>query len=153
MPAFSAVPPAPENTCLPNQYRCSNGNCINSIWQCDNDNDCGDMSDEKNCRECPALGLARLRCLLWCTSVDAPRSFLSQGEQEALWGCNSALWWLPKQIWGGFCPSPLEQMRRQCLKFGEADANSCTSCLLKLIEGTASEEKRADSADTGLLLR
>ncbi|KAF2976922.1 hypothetical protein EK904_014077, partial [Melospiza melodia maxima] len=45
----SAVPPAPENTCLPNQYRCSNGNCINSIWQCDNDNDCGDMSDEKNC--------------------------------------------------------------------------------------------------------
>ncbi|NWR24900.1 SORL protein, partial [Emberiza fucata] len=38
-----------ENTCLPNQYRCSNGNCINSIWQCDNDNDCGDMSDEKNC--------------------------------------------------------------------------------------------------------
>ncbi|KYO39024.1 sortilin-related receptor isoform B [Alligator mississippiensis] len=38
-----------ENTCLPNQYRCFNGNCINSIWQCDNDNDCGDMSDEKNC--------------------------------------------------------------------------------------------------------
>nr|XP_034995004.1 sortilin-related receptor isoform X2 [Zootoca vivipara] len=38
-----------ENTCLSNQYRCSNGNCINSIWQCDNDNDCGDMSDEKNC--------------------------------------------------------------------------------------------------------
>lgn len=44
-------------------------------------------------------------------------------------------------------------MRHQCLKFGEADANSCTNCLLKLIEGTASEEKRADSADTGLLLR
>uniref|UniRef100_A0A8C0ST04 Sortilin-related receptor n=1 Tax=Canis lupus familiaris TaxID=9615 RepID=A0A8C0ST04_CANLF len=38
-----------ENTCLRNQYRCSNGNCINSIWWCDFDNDCGDMSDERNC--------------------------------------------------------------------------------------------------------
>ncbi|XP_075046529.1 sortilin-related receptor [Mixophyes fleayi] len=38
-----------ENACLPSQYRCSNGNCISSIWQCDNDNDCGDMSDERDC--------------------------------------------------------------------------------------------------------
>ncbi|KAB0402522.1 hypothetical protein E2I00_016487, partial [Balaenoptera physalus] len=38
-----------ENTCLRNQYRCSNGNCINSIWWCDFDNDCGDMSDERDC--------------------------------------------------------------------------------------------------------
>ncbi|XP_041030158.1 sortilin-related receptor [Carcharodon carcharias] len=38
-----------EHTCLPNQYRCSNGKCISSIWKCDNDNDCGDYSDESNC--------------------------------------------------------------------------------------------------------
>ncbi|XP_053307342.1 sortilin-related receptor isoform X2 [Spea bombifrons] len=38
-----------EASCLPSQYRCSNGNCINAIWRCDSDNDCGDMSDEKNC--------------------------------------------------------------------------------------------------------
>ncbi|KAM8927924.1 sortilin-related receptor [Pelodytes ibericus] len=38
-----------ERTCLHNQYKCRNGNCINSIWRCDSDNDCGDMSDEKNC--------------------------------------------------------------------------------------------------------
>uniref|UniRef100_A0AAY4CL48 Sortilin-related receptor n=1 Tax=Denticeps clupeoides TaxID=299321 RepID=A0AAY4CL48_9TELE len=38
-----------EHTCLPNQYRCSNGKCISSIWMCDSDNDCGDMSDETEC--------------------------------------------------------------------------------------------------------
>lgn len=58
---------APENTCLSNQYRCSNGNCINSIWQCDNDNDCGDMSDEKNCRKWPVLrGLVKRACAMFC---------------------------------------------------------------------------------------
>lgn len=50
------LPPTLENTCLRNQYRCSNGNCINSIWWCDFDNDCGDMSDERNCRESPGVG-------------------------------------------------------------------------------------------------
>uniref|UniRef100_A0A672I1X7 Fibronectin type-III domain-containing protein n=1 Tax=Salarias fasciatus TaxID=181472 RepID=A0A672I1X7_SALFA len=39
-----------EHSCLPNQYRCSNGRCISSIWKCDSDNDCGDMSDEQECR-------------------------------------------------------------------------------------------------------
>uniref|UniRef100_A0A669Q0W2 Sortilin-related receptor n=1 Tax=Phasianus colchicus TaxID=9054 RepID=A0A669Q0W2_PHACC len=51
-----------ENTCLPNQYRCSNGNCINSIWQCDNNNDCGDMSDEKNCPTTVCDAETQFRC-------------------------------------------------------------------------------------------
>uniref|UniRef100_H3ARQ9 Sortilin-related receptor n=1 Tax=Latimeria chalumnae TaxID=7897 RepID=H3ARQ9_LATCH len=38
-----------ENTCQPNQYRCSNGKCINNIQKCDSHNDCGDMSDERDC--------------------------------------------------------------------------------------------------------
>ncbi|XP_050777880.1 sortilin-related receptor isoform X3 [Gopherus flavomarginatus] len=51
-----------DNTCLPNQYRCFNGNCINSIWQCDNDNDCGDMSDEKNCPTTVCDSETQFRC-------------------------------------------------------------------------------------------
>uniref|UniRef100_A0A8C5QIZ1 Sortilin-related receptor n=1 Tax=Leptobrachium leishanense TaxID=445787 RepID=A0A8C5QIZ1_9ANUR len=39
-----------DKTCLPSQYKCNNGNCINNIWRCDRDNDCGDMSDERNCQ-------------------------------------------------------------------------------------------------------
>ncbi|XP_038610031.1 sortilin-related receptor isoform X2 [Tachyglossus aculeatus] len=48
--------------CLSGQYRCSNGNCINSIWRCDFDNDCGDMSDETNCPSSVCDPETQFRC-------------------------------------------------------------------------------------------
>uniref|UniRef100_A0A8V5GXQ8 Uncharacterized protein n=1 Tax=Melopsittacus undulatus TaxID=13146 RepID=A0A8V5GXQ8_MELUD len=37
-------------TCFPlTQFTCNNGRCININWRCDNDNDCGDNSDEAGC--------------------------------------------------------------------------------------------------------
>uniref|UniRef100_A0A3B5R2C5 EGF-like domain-containing protein n=1 Tax=Xiphophorus maculatus TaxID=8083 RepID=A0A3B5R2C5_XIPMA len=37
-------------TCFPlTQFTCANGRCININWRCDNDNDCGDNSDEAGC--------------------------------------------------------------------------------------------------------
>lgn len=45
----------PENpTEAPNcsryyQFQCGNGHCIPNRWKCDQENDCGDWSDEKDC--------------------------------------------------------------------------------------------------------
>ncbi|XP_076146177.1 sortilin-related receptor [Alosa pseudoharengus] len=51
-----------EHTCQPNQYRCSNGKCISSIWKCDSDNDCGDMSDEQDCPTTICDPAVQFRC-------------------------------------------------------------------------------------------
>ena len=38
-------------TCSPQEFTCNNSKCINIAWRCDNDNDCGDNSDEWRCRK------------------------------------------------------------------------------------------------------
>uniref|UniRef100_A0A8C7S0A9 EGF-like domain-containing protein n=1 Tax=Oncorhynchus mykiss TaxID=8022 RepID=A0A8C7S0A9_ONCMY len=39
-----------EKTCGPHEFRCENNNCIPDHWRCDSQNDCGDNSDEHNCK-------------------------------------------------------------------------------------------------------
>lgn len=35
-----------SRTCMKTEFRCSSGRCIPAHWQCDNEKDCSDGSDE-----------------------------------------------------------------------------------------------------------
>ena len=55
---FPSVPPPTKipvmttvNPCLPGQFACSDGSCIDILLLCDGNNDCADKSDEANCGE------------------------------------------------------------------------------------------------------
>ncbi|KAI0231546.1 Low-density lipoprotein receptor-related protein 2 [Lamellibrachia satsuma] len=39
-----------NSSCNETEFMCMNNRCIPTRWHCDRDNDCGDMSDETNCR-------------------------------------------------------------------------------------------------------
>ncbi|CAB0041166.1 unnamed protein product [Trichogramma brassicae] len=38
-----------NTSCRPDEFTCSNNNCIQKNWICDHDDDCGDNSDESKC--------------------------------------------------------------------------------------------------------
>uniref|UniRef100_A0A3Q3EAT1 Sortilin-related receptor n=1 Tax=Labrus bergylta TaxID=56723 RepID=A0A3Q3EAT1_9LABR len=74
-----------EHSCLPNQYRCSNGRCISSIWKCDSDNDCGDMSDEQECPTTTCDPSNQFRCMASGSCI--PLAFKCDHEDDC--GDNS----------------------------------------------------------------
>ncbi|KAG7282266.1 hypothetical protein CRUP_033793 [Coryphaenoides rupestris] len=74
-----------EHSCLPNQYHCSNGRCISSIWKCDSDNDCGDFSDEQECPTTLCDPSIQFRCMASGSCI--PLAFKCDHEDDC--GDNS----------------------------------------------------------------
>ncbi|XP_069003442.1 sortilin-related receptor isoform X1 [Embiotoca jacksoni] len=74
-----------EHSCLANQYRCFNGRCISSIWKCDSDNDCGDMSDEQECPTTTCDPSNQFRCVASGSCI--PLAFKCDHEDDC--GDNS----------------------------------------------------------------
>ena len=46
---FTSSSPNITGECDKDQFTCENGRCIHASWECDQQNDCWDDSDEKNC--------------------------------------------------------------------------------------------------------
>lgn len=45
--------PDNEAVCDPTEILCpGTGNCVQKMWKCDGDDDCGDGYDELSCRKC-----------------------------------------------------------------------------------------------------
>ena len=57
-------------SCSADQFQCDNKRCIRKAWRCDDENDCGDDSDERDCRTSPAPFPSQLS--LECYTTDTP---------------------------------------------------------------------------------
>ncbi|GAA6077980.1 low-density lipoprotein receptor-related protein 2a isoform X1 [Tachysurus ichikawai] len=73
----------PDNgtRCQPGQFTCMNGHCIRATWKCDNDDDCGDGSDELE-RVCAERTCQPGHTKCQSTNICIPRSYLCDGDND-----------------------------------------------------------------------
>lgn len=51
-----------DETCRSEEFTCGNGRCIQRRWVCDQDDDCGDNSDESHCSPIACDSELKFRC-------------------------------------------------------------------------------------------
>ncbi|XP_012284613.1 sortilin-related receptor [Orussus abietinus] len=76
-PYANATCPRVASTCSADQFACANNVCIPQTWKCDEQNDCGDNSDEVNCN--------RLSCppdQFECDSKCIPKHWVCDGDRD-----------------------------------------------------------------------
>ena len=79
-----------DPSCLSSQFQCTNGKCVPSSYRCDNDNDCGDNSDELSCSSSLFCLSSQFRCT---NGKCVPSSYRCDNYNDC--GDNSDEWLCP----------------------------------------------------------
>ncbi|GBP08672.1 Low-density lipoprotein receptor-related protein 2 [Eumeta japonica] len=79
-------PSATGPACRLDQYRCSNGKCIDTAAKCDHRDDCGDNSDEEHCNFPPCHN-GQFRCT---NALCIPATYRCDGHRDCADGSDEA---------------------------------------------------------------
>nr|XP_033807232.1 kunitz-type protease inhibitor 1 [Geotrypetes seraphini] len=82
-PASRRVSPVCDGLCLPSQFQCADGCCIDSALECDKTPDCADQSDETSCDKYDE-GFNELQ------QIDAPKDKVRCGEFPDTGSCRAS---------------------------------------------------------------
>ncbi|KAL5022284.1 hypothetical protein ScPMuIL_001439 [Solemya velum] len=78
--------PIQSASCKADEFHCDNHKCIYNVWQCNEKDECGDGSDEKNCKGVVSCGKENIQCISSATKKEIclPDIFHCDDKQDCL---------------------------------------------------------------------